>query len=122
MPNSPTIIVLVPTKSRAKLLTETLASTLTQTFSDFELVISNNHSNDETATVLQKYAALDTRIRVLIPPMPLAMTENWNYVWSQSRREYGAYLSDDDLWQNTFLERVVKVAEQHPNLDVIGSN
>src|SRR5438105_4739783 len=116
---NPTVSVLVPTYNRSALLRETLDSILAQTFTDFEVIVSNNHSTDDTERTIQEYQARDARIRGVRPAEPLLPAENWNYALKNSRAEYVAYLFDDDLWEASFLDSVVGVVAQHPEAEVV---
>lgn len=119
--SSPLVSVLIPTRNRANIVPETIDSVLRQTWGDFELVISNNHSKDNTAAVLEEYARRDSRIRLITPPEEFAMTDHWNWAWTQLKGIYGTFLSDDDLWEPTFLQTVVGLAQKHPEVDVVGT-
>jgi len=119
--SNPIVSVLIPTRNRARIVPETIKSVLQQTWGDFELVISNNHSKDDTATVLQEFAARDARIRLITPPEEFAMTDHWNWAWAQLSGTYGTFLSDDDIWEPTFLQTVVEIAQKHPEIDVVGT-
>lgn len=118
----PLVSVLIPTRNRAELMQETVQSVLAQRWRDFELVLSNNHSTDDTQQVLEKMAEQDSRIRLIAPPEPLGMTAHWNWAWKQTRGKYVAFLSDDDIWEPTFLQTVVALAEERPDLDIIATN
>ena len=73
----PRYSVLLPTRNGASLLEGTLRSVLDQPSEDFELVVSDNASDDGTAEILAE-AAADPRLRVLRQPRPLGVTDNWN--------------------------------------------
>lgn len=62
---SPTISVLLPVYNGEKYLAEAIESILAQTFTDFELIIINDGSTDDTLVILQRYQAVDKRIRLL---------------------------------------------------------
>ncbi|MBC7805138.1 MAG: glycosyltransferase [Akkermansiaceae bacterium] len=120
--DQPLISVLIPTRNRAVLVQETIRSVLTQQWGHFELVISNNNSSDNTQEVLEEIAAGDKRVRVVSPPELLPMTAHWNWAWSQLRGKYGALLSDDDLWEPTFLGTMAEAVREHPDLDVAATD
>lgn len=87
------------TYSRAKLLARAIESILQQTFRDFELIIVDDGSKDETKKVIEHYALLDNRIRWLF------FDENsgtpalrYNQGMALARGEYIAFMFDDDEW------------------------
>ena len=66
----------IPTYNQAEYLEETILSVLNQTVAAYEIVVSNNHSTDDTEKILDKYSDV---IRVIQPPTHLTMVENWNF-------------------------------------------
>lgn len=116
------VSVIVPTRNRANIVGETLNSVLSQTWADFELIVSDNHSKDATWDMLVQYASNDKRVRIVKPPEPLEMTQHWNWGCSQANGQFVAVLSDDDIWETNFLQSVVTAVKNHPACDVIGTN
>lgn len=103
----PMFSVIVPTRNRAPLLRNALTSVLQQSFGDFELVVSDNFSADDTAQVARSFE--DARIRYVRTEAPLSMPDSWEFALGQARGDYVAYLSDDDAWCPRTLEKVAKV-------------
>ena len=64
VPHSPRVTLGMPVYNGARYLTSALDSLLAQTFADFELVISDNASNDATPAICRKFAAADPRVRI----------------------------------------------------------
>jgi glycosyltransferase involved in cell wall biosynthesis len=93
---SPRISVLIPTYNYARFLPEAIASVLEQDFEDFELLISDDCSTDDSAEVIARYAAKDSRIRFLIHRARLGMVQNWNWCLSEARGEYIKFVFGDD--------------------------
>jgi len=92
----PKVSILVPTYNFARFLPETIDSILEQDFRDFELLISDDCSTDDSAGVIAGYAARDSRIRFQIHPANLGMVQNWNWCLSQARGEYIKFVFGDD--------------------------
>ena len=103
----PTVTVAIPTYNRAALLPDAIESVLAQTFSDFELLILDDASTDETPTVARSYG--DRRVRHIRNPKNIGMTANWNRGFELARGTYVSPLHDDDRWTDRFLERAVEV-------------
>jgi glycosyltransferase involved in cell wall biosynthesis len=118
---NPSVSVLVPTHNRSALLREALDSILAQTFTGYEVIVSNNHSTDDTEQAIREYEARDSRVRGVKPAQPRPPAENWNFALRNSRADYVAYLFDDDLWEPSFLDTVVRVVEQAPQADVVST-
>ncbi len=106
----------LPVYNGASLLPHALDSLLGQTFSDFELIISDNASTDQTEAVCQSYAARDRRIRYVRQPVNRGAIWNFNEVFRLSRSEYFKWASHDDVCHPTFLARCVEVLDNQPEI------
>jgi glycosyltransferase involved in cell wall biosynthesis len=94
MDGMPLFSIVVPTRSRAHLLRYALQSALAQTFDDYEILVCDNNSTDDTPDVVRQYP--DRRIRYVRTDRSLSMPDNWEFALGQTRGEYVTYLSDDD--------------------------
>lgn len=94
----------VTTYDRVDMLKETLLSILGQTFSDFEVIVSNdNPARTVTGDIL---GIKDPRIRFINQPKNLNTINNMNYVLRMSNSDYFTWLGDDDLFQPNFLHSI----------------
>lgn len=93
-------------------LADALDSLLAQTYSDFELIISDNASTDGTQEICQTYAARDHRIRYFRNKTNLGGAKNFNRIFELSSGEYFKWAAHDDLCAPGFLERCVEVLDQ----------
>ncbi len=93
-----------------------IESLLAQTFSDFELIISDNASTDGTGGICERYAALDRRIMYSRCEKNIGAAGNFNRVFSLSRGEYFKWVAHDDLYHERFLEECVKFLDDSPNV------
>lgn len=104
----PTVTVIIQAYNEQDVLSRSVDSVLTQTFTDFELVLIDNGSTDATAQIVDAYAQADARVRVL------HLKENQGYqYWLAHLRElvrgvYLASLDADDWLEPEFLERCVE--------------
>jgi len=108
---SPCVSVIVTTYKRAKLLAQTLDSILTQTYTDFELIVVDNLSEDGTYEFVNGIP--DPRVRYFRNANHGVIAVNRNYGIRQARGKYVAFCDDDDLWRADKLEQQVKLLEQH---------
>jgi len=106
--NAPTFSFVVPTRNRAGLLARALASALAQTVDDFEVVVSNNASDDHTAATIDRIAA-DPRVRSVRTPRVLPQPDSWEFAFEHARGEWITLLSDDDAAVPSLLARVAAV-------------
>ena len=112
---NPKVSVIVTTYNRAHMVTETIDSILDQTFKDFELIVVDNYSADNTEEVVKSYT--DERIRYFKHQNNGIIAVNRNYGINQAQSEYIAFCDDDDLWYPEKLEKCLEIFRQ--NKDII---
>lgn len=106
----------MPVRNGEAFLSEALDCLLTQTFTDFELLISDNQSTDRTEDICRDYAGLDERIRYHRQPENLGAVGNFNYVFEHTRGDYFKWASCDDVCRPKFLERCIETLDDHPEV------
>lgn len=109
--SSPLFSVVIPTRNRARLLRYALQSALDQVFDDYEIVVSDNCSHDDTAQVVKELST--PRVRYVRVNRPLPMPEHWEFAITQAQGEYIAFLCDDDAWSPWLLQTVGAALGQH---------
>ncbi len=115
----PAVTVAIPTHNRADLLGEAIDSVLQQTFQDFELLVLDDASTDDTPMVVDSYT--DPRIRRIRHSVNLGMKANWNRGVELADGEFITLLHDDDRWDPRFLERAMVMMKQNPELGFVYS-
>jgi hypothetical protein len=90
----PRFSIVVPTRNRAQTLRHTLRTCLAQDFEDFEILVSDNGSDETAKAVTDELAS--GRIRYVRTSKPLAMSDNWDFALSHVRGELVTFLGDDD--------------------------
>jgi glycosyltransferase involved in cell wall biosynthesis len=116
MTHLPRLSVGLPVYNGEKYLPEALDSLLGQTYSDFELIISDNASMDRTEEICRRYAARDRRIRYFRQPVNSGAAPNHNFVVEQARGEYFKWASHDDLYGRDLLLRCVEALDSRPDV------
>lgn len=111
----PEVSIGMPVYNGARFLRATLDNLLTQTFSDFELIISDNASTDETETICRAYAEKDRRIRYIRQPENMGATFNWNYVAQVATGRFLKWSSSNDLCDPTLIEKCVAALRADAN-------
>jgi glycosyltransferase involved in cell wall biosynthesis len=96
-----------------------LNSIVSQTFRDFELIISDNASTDRTEAICRQYAARDPRVTYIRQPHNLGAAPNYNFVFHQSRGEYFKWAAHDDVLHPHFLEKTVEVLDAHSEVGLV---
>jgi glycosyltransferase involved in cell wall biosynthesis len=114
------VSVIVPTRNRAHLVGFTIDSILQQTFRDFELIVVDDCSEDDTEKVVKSFR--DSRLRYFKHDNQRLAAANRNYGMSQASGEYIAFCDDDDLWLPEKLEKQLSEFEKDPHIDMVCSN
>lgn len=91
-----------------------IESLLGQTYSDFELIISDNASSDKTEEICLSYAGKDARIRYLRQKENIGPNRNIEFVFQQSKGEFFMWAADDDLRAPDFIEEALKTLQLNP--------
>jgi glycosyltransferase involved in cell wall biosynthesis len=102
----------MPVYNGEKYVEKALDSILAQTYQDFELVISDNASTDNTEQICRSYARGDTRIRYYRNARNLGAPKNHNRVFELSTGEYFKWAAHDDVLAPEFLEKCVSVLDK----------
>ncbi len=119
MPPSSLISIVLPTYNRAKVLYQAINSVLSQTFKDWELIIWDDGSTDNTKEVVLSYQNI--RIKYYYEPnigKPYAL----NQAIAHAKGEFIAFLDDDDQWLPNKLEQQINKFVDYPEIDLILTN
>ncbi|KLU64357.1 putative glycosyltransferase EpsE [Desulfosporosinus acididurans] len=107
----PLVSVILPSYKHEKYVRIALESVLKQSFCDYEFLISDDCSPDNTVKEIQKYK--DERIKLHIFPENQGATINHKYLIEQARGKYVALINSDDVWLPGRLEKQVDYLEEH---------
>ena len=110
----PRVTIGMPLYNAERYLEETLESILAQTFTDFELIVSDNASTDRTDEICRRYAATDSRIQYSRNPQNMGATYNYNRTLALASGAYFRHNAYDDTLAPTYLERCVAVLDNEP--------
>ncbi len=94
----------MPVYNGGQVIAAALDALLAQSFSDFELIISDNGSTDNTADICLSYAGRDSRIRYIRQEENIGVANNFLTVFQEARAEYFKWQSCDDLISSDFVE------------------
>jgi len=110
----PPVSVCLLTYNRADLLPKTVESLLAQSFSDFEFIISDDCSSDNTEEICREYARRDARIRYLRNDRNLGMPGNLNLSLQVANGFYLANLHDGDVYRHDLITKWKNALDNHP--------
>jgi glycosyltransferase involved in cell wall biosynthesis len=106
----------MPTRNNGPTLEKTIDSLLRQTFSDFELIISDNCSTDNTPDICHAFVSRDSRVRYIRQPHDIGQKDNFHCVLKEARAPYFMWASGDDYWHDTFIEKNVAILDADPTI------
>lgn len=109
----PLISVILPSYNHAKYISIAIESVLNQTFTNYELLISDDCSTDGTIDVIKNYH--DIRIKTFFSQQNQGATFNHNFLISQAKGDFIALISSDDVWFPERLEKQILFMEQNPS-------
>lgn len=110
--NPPVVSVGVPVYNGGQHLEQALDALLSQTFSDFEIIISDNASTDSTQAICQRFVRLDRRIRYLRQPRNIGAPRNWSLLVHEARGRYFKWASANDYCSERFVEECLLALER----------
>jgi len=117
--SGPFIRVVIPTFNRASLVVGAIESVLSQTFLNFEIIVSNDGSTDETQKVVEEIAVIEPRITLITNPNGGLPVSRNRALAVPGEYDFVAFLDDDDRWVPTHLEESLDLFQTDAKLDVV---
>jgi glycosyltransferase involved in cell wall biosynthesis len=106
----------LPIYNGENFMREAIDSLLSQTFEDFELIISDNASTDQTEAICRDYAAMDKRVKYNRNPTNVGASGNYTRVFERSSGKYFRWAAHDDICKPDYLEQCVAVLDADPSI------
>jgi len=107
----PQVSIGMPVYNGEPFIRAALDSLLAQTFTDFELIISDNASTDKTEQICREYSAKDKRIRYIRQEINRGAMSNFQYVLDEALGEYFMWAAADDMWDSEFILKLIPLIE-----------
>ena len=111
------ISVVIPLYNKEKSITTTLESVLAQTYTDYEVVVVDDGSTDNSANIVRKL--VNEKIRLISQPNGGVSAARNTGIMS-ANGEYVAFLDGDDIWDKDFLKELVALIEEYPGRSIYG--
>ncbi len=119
---SPKLSICMPNYNFARYLPEAIESVLKQSYTDFEFIIVDNCSTDDSAEIVRRYSGKDARILLTTNDRNVGPVNNLNICLQKARGEYVKFLfSDDMLATDNALERMVSILDEHQQVALVAS-
>ena len=123
MTDRPLVSVVTPVYNTANFLAECIESVLAQSYRNFDYVIVNNCSTDDSLAIARHYASRDSRIRIVDNATFLTQPQNYNHALRQiaPQSRYCKVVEADNWLFPACLEEMVQVAEGDPRIAMVGA-
>src|SRR5262245_42112985 len=112
--NKPRVSIGLPVYNGAQYLAEALDSLLAQTYANFELIICDNASTDQTEEICHAYAKRDKRIYYIRNKTNIGASRNYMHTFERASAEYFRWATYDDISAQDFLARCIEVLDREP--------
>ena len=116
----PLLTVLMPVYNADKFLAESINSILKQTYSDFEMLILDDASTDNSLKIIKAYAKEDKRIKILVNKNNQQQAKCRNRLLKNSKTEFIAWMDADDISLEDRLQTQINFLKQNPKIDAVG--
>lgn len=111
------IDILLATYNGQEFLIEQLNSILNQSYKDFNLIVSDDNSNDETYKILKEYEKKDDRIKIFKQEKNLGLIQNFEFLLKKVTSKYFMFSDQDDIWKENKIESSInKLKEEQADL------
>ena len=119
--NIPIISILIPVYNREKVIAETLDSLIAQSFENWECILVDDGSRDNTLPIIGDYVKKDERFKCFKRPnhRKSGGCGARNYAFEKSQGQYIKWLDSDDILQPLLLEKEIKIFQQFPDVDFV---
>lgn len=122
MASAPPVSIVLPVHNGERFLREAIDSCLVQTYTDFELVIVDDASDDETPSIVRGYAERDARVRVIRNDSNRGLAASLNVGFAAACGRYFTWTSDDNRYRPNALNTLVAALDRRPDVDVVYSD
>jgi len=113
---NPEVTIAIPVYNGDQFIEKRIESIISQTYQNFQLIISDNASTDSTSKICKKFSESDTRISYIRQEKNIGSLENFNFLIRQASGKYFVWAAVDDFWLPEFLEKNVKILENNSSL------
>jgi glycosyltransferase involved in cell wall biosynthesis len=116
--NWPKVTICVPVRNGALTIRRTLDSILAQDYPNFEIIVSDNCSDDDTASIVQEYAEQGVQY-YFNPKLEEWGESNWNHILSLAKAPFIALYHADDLYTSTMVSRQIEFLQAHADVSAV---
>ena len=119
---SPKVSIGMPVFNSEFKIKKALDSLLAQSFTNFEIIISDNCSKDNTMHICEDYKSKDYRIKYFRQSQNIGAFSNFEFVLNKAKSKYFMWACDDDIWLPKFIENCMKLLEKNKSVNLAMTN
>ncbi len=116
------VSILIPVYNREKVIVETVKSAMNQSYKNIEIIIVDNHSEDNTWSIINRLSKEDERIKCYKNNTNIGPILNWQICFDKAKGKYGKILWSDDLISPDFLEKTIEILKRNTDVAFIMTN
>jgi predicted O-linked N-acetylglucosamine transferase (SPINDLY family)/GT2 family glycosyltransferase len=120
-PSLPLVSICIPTYNGEKFITEAIVSIFAQTYSNLEILFSDDNSSDRTVEIAKSFQSQSPHKFSILEHDQYGLAANWNFCISQAQGKYIKFLFQDDLLQPNAIAEMVSLAEQDQEIGLVFS-
>ena len=109
----------MPAYNAEKFISDSIKSVLAQTYPNFELIVIDDCSPDQTVEIVQNYVSKDKRVKILKKEKNQGVAEARNTGLNYAKGDFVAFLDSDDKWVEDKLEKQLAVLKERNDVDVV---
>lgn len=117
---NPQVSIVMPAYNAGDFLRSSINSILNQTYKNFEFIIVNDASNDETSKILNSYKKIDKRIKIITNKINLGVSRSANIAISEAKGQFIARMDADDISLPRRIEKQVSFLKRSNNVVAVG--
>src|SRR5262245_21339235 len=118
----PRVSICLPVYNGEEYIREAIRSVLDQTFEDFELIISDNASEDRTAEICNEFSTTDPRVFYSRSDINRGLAWNHNRTFAQAKGQFLMWIGHDDLLERKYISRCIEAMDEDPGVVLSYSN
>ncbi len=124
MNNNPdkAVSIILPTYNGEHFIKDSIESILNQTYTNWELIIVNDCSTDNTLQIIEEYTQKDKRIKVISNAKNLKLPASLNIGFCNANGDYYTWTSDDNMYKPKAIEKMVEYLNDNPSCDLVSFN
>lgn len=119
MSRKPKVSIIMPSYNREDLIAEAIESCLNQTFKNFELIIVDDCSKDNSHKIAKEYESKDSRVKVIANAQNKKLPKTLNIGFKEAKGEYFTWSSDDNLYNEDAIQRMVDILDGNKNIGLV---